>query len=229
MSSVYDGVPRLTITLPDEEIVVPNYEATTSPQVVVYAPPESRRGSFERDQSPPKIDEEIDIADLGPEGSGSGMDLSSIPLRVVYSPAVSRSPSIGHSTHSQRPSMSSNREMDPIDSDPEQMIPLTSVSPTSPSFESPFLSENQLHRRRNSAASSTEGRIPAISIPPPSLGPQDNLSPTERTSLQQGDEEDLSPPHFVAFRDRKWLREIVVAKIALAVVTLCVLGNLVYT
>lgn len=124
--------------------------------------------------------------------------------------------------------MSSNREMDGIDNDPDQMIPLT-VSPTSPSFESPFLAENQLHRRRNSSISNAEGRVPAISVPSPSLVPENNLSPTERTSLQQGDEEDLSPPHFVAFRDRKWLREIVVAKIALAIVTFCVLGNLIYT
>jgi hypothetical protein len=119
--------------------------------------------------------------------------------------------------------------MDAIGSDPDQIIPLTNISPTSPSFESPFLLENQVHRRRNSTLSNTEGRVPDIRVPSPSLERPNNISPTERTSLQDRDEEDLSPPHFVAFQDRKWLREIFVAKAALTIVTLCVLGNLIYT
>jgi hypothetical protein len=197
----------------------------------VHSPPVSRRGSFARDQSPPKgTDEEIDLGDLAAEGSGSALDPSSIPLRVVYSPTVSRNRSIGYTSHSQKPSTVSNREGDPEDSDRERMLPPSGFSPTSPSFEAPFPSEN-LDYGRSSTASNTEARLLTFDVPSPSLQPpSSNRSPAERTSFrEEGDEEDLSPPIFMAFLERKWLRKTVVAKIALGIMTCCVLGNLIYT
>jgi hypothetical protein len=231
-SPAYEGVPRLITTLAEEESSVPTYEASSSPLVVVHSPAVSRRGSFTRDESPSKItDEETDLADLAAEGSGSALDPSSIPLRVVYSPAASRSQSIGHTSHSQKPSIVSNRERYLEDSDRDQTLPYDEFSPTSPLFDASFPSENQVYRRRGSTASNTEARIPSFNVPSPSLRPpSNNRTPAERTSFgEDGDEEDLSPHVFMAFPERKGLRKIVVAKIALGIVTCCVLGNLIYT
>lgn len=206
-------------------------EAPAPPLVVVYSPTVSRRGSFSREESPSKRMSEIDITDVGPEGSGSGFDASPIPLRVVYSPAVSRNPSIGRSSHSQKASLASNIRIDPNDPDLEQMLPPSNVSPTSASFEPAIPSESQISRRRPSTASTTESRGLAVEGPFPSPRPPSyESSPTDRASrLEEGNRDDISPPHFVAFPERKWLRAVVVAKIALAVVTICVLVNLVYT
>jgi hypothetical protein len=228
--SLAHEVPRLITTPAEEENCVLAYEASTSPLVVVTSPAVSRRGSFAYDDgASKKSDEEIDITDLGQEASGSGLDPSSIPLRVVYSPAVSRNPSIRHTSHSPKPSVISN--IDAATESTEQILPPTDVSPTLPSFEAPFLSSNQVVRRRSSTASNIEAGLPATNAPSPSLRPVSNpRSPPERTSLQEQGYGDDRPPYvFMAFPERKWLGKVVVAKIALAIVTCCVLGNLIYT
>jgi len=46
---------------------------------------------------------------------------------------------------------------------------------------------------------------------------------------EAGPEENPSMLVFRAFPERKWFRSIVVAKIALGIVTCCVMGNLIYT
>ncbi|RFU30942.1 hypothetical protein B7463_g5397, partial [Scytalidium lignicola] len=223
-------VPHLITTVAEEETNMSTYEASTSPIVVVTSPAISRRGSLEYDNSGSKNSyEEIDISDLGQEASGSGLDPSSIPLRVVYSPAVSRNPSIGHTSNSPKPSVLSNVES--ASESVEQLLPPTSISPTSPSIEASFLSNNQVVRRRSLTASNIEAGLPTINAPSsPLRSASSPRSPTEGTSIQeQGYGDDRSPPVFMAFPERKWLQKIVVAKIALAIVTCCVLGNLVYT
>lgn len=234
-SLAYEGVPRLITTPAEEENSVPTYEASSSPLVVVHSPPGSRRGSIVRYQSPTKsTDEEINLTDLAAEASGSALDPSSIPLRVIYSPAVSRNPSTGQTSHSQKPSIVSNRERGLEDSSRDQTLPRSEFSPTSPSFEAPFSSENQVFRRRGSTASNTEAKLPTFTVPSPTLRPPSNSrSPAERSPFEEEDEEeeeeDLPSPVFMAFPERKGLRKIVVAKIALGIVTCCVLGNLIYT
>ena len=228
--SLAHEVPRLITTLAEGESNQVTYEASTSPLVVVISPAVSRRGSFAYDDGASKSwDEEIDITDSGQDASGSGPDSSSIPLRVVYSPAVSRNPSLGHTPHSAKPSVISNIE--PASEGAEQIIPRTNLSPISPSFEAPFLSNSQVSRRRSSTASNIEAGLPATNAPAPSLRPLSSPSiPTERTSLQeQGYWDGRTPSVFMAFPERKWLRKVTVAKIALAIVTCSVLGNLIYT
>jgi hypothetical protein len=227
----YERVPRLITTSATEENNILAYETTSSPLVVVYSPPASSHSSLEEESNLPiknKLDDEVDSVDLGQEGAGSMLEPSLTPLRVVYSPTVSRSPSIGRESHRRH---SIVREPNSENSDPEQMLPPADLSSPTHSSDTPFLalSENQVHRRRNSAASNTSARVPTLSPPAPSVrGPSiDGGSPVERSSpREEGDH--LPPPVFVAFLERKWLQKIIVAKVALGIVSCCVLGNFIY-
>jgi hypothetical protein len=74
------------------------------------------------DKSEFKLSEsEIDLAESGGQSSGSHLD-PSIPLRVIYSPSVSREPSIGRrpsiGSHT-NPSTTSNIETDPATLPPQ--------------------------------------------------------------------------------------------------------------
>jgi hypothetical protein len=160
---------------------------------------------------------EIDLADSGGLASGSHLD-PSIPLRVIYSPSVSREPSIGHrpSIGSYSTSTASNREADIA-----AILPLTIAdeeSPQQPQF-------SIAGSRRNSTISNPANQYPRQNrflnwLP-------SNQRPRRRAS--QSFEAERITPVFVAFPERKWFRSIRLAKVALAIVTCAVLGNLIYT
>ena len=216
-------LPRL-VTTPPENDAASDDEAPTSPLLVVYSPPVSRRGSFAQPESSSKKSDEVDITDMG-QGSGS-LDPSSIPLRVVYSPAVSRSGSIGAASQGERPSIVLSRDNEPGS---ESLVhEPDAVSATTPSFEAQPFSENQAYRRsrHNSTASNMESRSPPNSRRPSLPSPMRNR---RLTGLEEAREEDRTTPVFKAFPERNWFRSILVAKIALGIVTCCVLGNLIYT
>ncbi|KUJ07081.1 uncharacterized protein LY89DRAFT_789882 [Mollisia scopiformis] len=172
-----------------------------------------------RENASKKSNEAIDVADLGQESSSSGLDPSSIPLRVVYSPAVSRNPSIGHG--SQRGTAISNSDL-PSESTEEILIP-SHLAPNAPSLEAQRSSEGHTLRRRSSTASRDNTR----SSYQPSSNPN---APPERSFSQERDrDEEHIQGVFKALPRRKWLPETLLARICLAIVTCCVLGNLIYT
>lgn len=206
-SLAHERSPRLTQTYADEEHGVPTCEAS-SPLLVVDSPAVSRQDAFARDGSTPKrTDDDIFLADVAVQGSGSATDPPSVPVRVVYSPAVARNAG-----------------------DSEQMLAPSDFSPSSPLAEGPSPAQNQVYRRRGSNVSNDQARLPTLSVPSPLRRQQSsNRSPSERNLQDESDEADLSAPIFMAFPERRGLRKIVVAKIALGIVTCCVLGNLIYT
>ncbi|CZR67268.1 uncharacterized protein PAC_17167 [Phialocephala subalpina] len=217
-SLALEGVPHLITTPADEENSVTIYEPSAPPPVVATSPVANRRNSTSyQETSSKKSDKGNDIADMSQDTSASGLDPSSIPLRVVYSPTVSRNPSIGRRSHDGRPSNVSNSEATG-ESTEEVLLP-TQILPTAQSLEAPALSEGQVLRRRSSTAtrnnSSTSHRP---------------LSAAEGLSFQERAQEDITTHTvFKAFTKRKWLRGTLIAKASLAIVTCCVLGNLIYT
>jgi hypothetical protein len=211
-----DGVPWLTTTLVDEENSIPVYEASSSPIVVVTSPADPPRVSITYpDSASRKSDEELDITDLDQASPPSGLDPSSIPLRVVYSPAVSRSPSVSHGSH-----RASHSDL-PSESTESILLP-SHLSVASLSLEAPRLSDGQILRRRSSMTSGDNSRN--------SHQPQERPHTREDPSQHEQQAEDVSTHEvFKVIRERKWLRETIVAKVSLAIVTCCVLGNLIYT
>jgi hypothetical protein len=205
-SLAHERSPRLTRTYADEENGVPTCE-DLSPLLVVDSPAVSRQDTLAQDASTPKrTDDNIFLADVAVQGSGSATDPPSVHFRVVYSPAVARNAG-----------------------DCEQVLAPSGFSPSSPLAEAPSPSQNQVYRRRGSTVSNDQARLPILSVPSPLLRQQSNRSPSERNLHEESDEADLSAPIFMAFPERRGLRKIVVAKIALGIVTCCVLGNLIYT
>lgn len=160
------------------------------------------------------------------EGSGSSIDLNSIPLRVIYSPAVSRSGSIGHSD---RPSIVISHKDDQGNN--VQILSPDDDSAQARSFQAPSFSESNVHRRsrNNSTASTMESRMSANN--PTSPVTRRSSSPTARLAFEESGHRDNvhAPPIFVAFQRTKWFRPMFTAKIILAFVCCAVLGNLIYT
>lgn len=161
---------------------------------------------------------EIDLAESGGQSSSSHLD-PSIPLRVIYSPSVSREPSIGHrpssGSHS-RPSTTSNRETD-----------LATLASQVVTDEEP---PQQLQLPQNRSRRSSTVSNPATQYP------QQNRflnwfrsGQRARRRGSQSFEVEREAPVFMAFPERKWFRSIALAKVALAVTTCAVLGNLIYT
>lgn len=141
----------------------------------------------------------------------------SVPLRVIYSPSVSREPSIGHS---HRPSFVSNRT-DEVARDgrpPELDRDFSETSAIQP---------NSTIRSRQNSIATNISRTSQASHRHYSINP---MSPSNlRTEPLEIDEEIASTPIFIAFPRSKWFNSIVIAKVALAIVTSAVLGNLIYT
>jgi hypothetical protein len=206
-SLAHERSPRLTRIHADEENGVSTCE-DLSPLLVVDSPAVSMQDTFAPDGSTPKkMDDDIFLADVAVQGSGSATDPPSVPVRVVYSPAVARNAG-----------------------DCEQTLAPSDFSPSSPLAEAPSPSQNQFYRRRGSTVSNGQARLPTLSIPSPLLRHQsNNRSPSERNLQEESDEADLPAPIFMAFPKTSRLQKIVVAKIALGIVTCCVLGNLIYT
>jgi hypothetical protein len=161
---------------------------------------------------------EIDLAESGGQSSGSHLD-PSIPLRVIYSPSVSREPSIGHrssiGSHS-RPSTTSN-----IETDLATLPPQTITDEESPRQ----LQLPSTRSRRSSTVSNPANQYPRRSR----LLNWLRSSQRTRRRASQSFEAERETPVFVAFPERKWFRSIALAKVALAVTTCAVLGNLIYT
>ena len=167
---------------------------------------------------------EVDITE-GHEGSGSNLDPNSIPLRVVYSPSVSRSGSVGQSD---RPSVALTHE-EQSETGPHHSTP-DEDSAQARSFQAPSFSETTVHRRsrNNSYATNPEPRLTAS---PASSSTQRSPSPTRRLAIEESGIRDHihAPPVFVAIPQTKWFRPMLAAKTILAFVCCAVLGNLIYT
>ncbi|TVY41556.1 hypothetical protein LOCC1_G005111 [Lachnellula occidentalis] len=99
-------VPELLTCPPAESIEIPAYEMATAPIVTLNEPPDSQRSSISTNGSSNlKKYETQDIGEVDQEEFGASSS-SSMPLRVVYSPTVSRRPTVGSSSRSPRPSTS---------------------------------------------------------------------------------------------------------------------------
>jgi hypothetical protein len=218
----------------------------TSPLLNIYAP-SSRRYSIANSK---ESLEEVDLASPNRhEASGSSnLDPSSIPLRVVYSPAVSRSGSVSHS-HTDRPSIVLTHS----DTQNSQIIP--SIDENSParhrsnSFEARSQADGNITRRsrHNSTASPSASNasndnslqvvINSARIQSPSLGSSNRQ---RRLTIEEVANEPLHYSHeyenehgtgevFRAFPEKTYWKGTVVARVMLGVVSCCVLGNLIYT
>lgn len=173
-----------------------------------------------------KSSDRIDEAEEQQEGSSSNLDPNSIPLRVIYSPSVSRSASIGHSD---RPSIVISHE-DDLDNDVQVQSPDDDTAQVQ-SFQAASFSDSRIHRRSrtNSNVSHIEGRGSASNPPSPIV--QRSSSPTGRLAFEESGRRDHlhAPSVFVAFAETKWFRPMFAAKTILGFVICAVLGNLIYT
>lgn len=208
-----ESLPRI-VTSNGESDQRSRFHVLPSPLLVVHSPPASRRASFAKETSAIKSSEAVDMTEGRQEGSSSSLDPNSIPLRVIYSPSVSRSCSIGHSD---RPSIVLSHEDDPRND--VQILTPDDDSAQARSFQASSFSESNVHRRsrNNSNASNMEGRM--------------STSPTGRLGFEESGHWDYihSLPIFVAFPQTKWFRPMLAAKTILAFVCCAVLGNLIYT
>ena len=209
----------MTIAAPEEdnENGEPSDDASR-PLVIITTPSVLKHVSFTPERSPSlspiRRNEDRDLERLQPEGSTSAIDPSDFPLRVVYSPTVSRNPSIGNL--SPRPSIS---------------IPPKGGA----DLENQVQGENSELKIETETQGSSSLPSPTLSLRPPSqIG-----SPTRRLSFQEAmssisfqvqepNGEDHSVLIFKAFPEKKWLRSTVVAKISLVIVACCVVANLIY-
>jgi hypothetical protein len=203
----------------------------TTPIVTVDEPPDSRRSSILLDDfSCLKKPEAVDITEGDLEDFGPGSS-SSAPLRVVYSPTVSRRPTIGSSSHSPRPSLG----LDRVSSDSKTEVEKLPSPTTSVSLEVALGQENRAFRRRNSTVATantgyqhltTHARVPSPRVSSHRSRSNSGSSPSLEANRP---ELPLAPTHFVALRNRRWLRSTIIAKICLVIVSFCVIGNIIYT
>lgn len=243
-------VPELVAFPPAENTELPAHEMATAPIVTLNEPPDSRRSSTSTyEPSALKKPEALESGEVELEDFGAGS--SSMPLRVVYSPTVSRRPTVGSSSRSARPSFS---DMAVAENDHEQekaSSPTTAVS-----LEIALGQANQTMRRRGSTSATTNTgsqhlSTPAWLLPSPrnsnhhsrrnsrnSASLDANFAeppPTRRSSRNsvslEANYAELPPTltHFVALPNRRWLKSIVIAKICLVIVSCCVVGNIIYS
>jgi hypothetical protein len=191
-------------------------ETPSSPFLIVNRPPSISEENTGLDPDPdPSVSENAN------EASGSNLDPTA--LRVVYSPAVSRSGSISRS-HAERPSITltpeGNNESEPevdkqtikVDTSSARLQASSiDVSPHSPT-------SSILNRRRSTSINSQTFTNTSLQSP----RRERTLSFEERGAIPRG-------VVFKAFPDKNWWNSIVVAKIALGVVSVAVLGNLIYS
>lgn len=212
-------------------------QAIPNPPILnIYPPNRSRPGSLHDSTSSKEFLEEIDLG--RPDAPESSLDPSSIPLRVVYSPAVSRSGSIAHND---RPSIVVSL---PDESGDNPQIISTDSSPTSSrlrsnSFEVRSQPEGTVHRRNLSRHNSTDSSLesPAFTVESSSrplqtavLGSNNRRRRLTIEEVAEDSDGHSSDVHvFKAFHEKRWWKGVVVAKVALAIVTTAVLGNLIYT
>lgn len=222
-----ESLPRIVIPSGESDLTS-TYHIPTSPLLVVHSPPMSRRGSFTNGTNAIKSSDEGEATDGWPEGSSSNLDPNSIPLRIIYSPSVSRSGSIGYS---ERPSIVITQGDDGAGTNVHIGLPEDELAPAG-SFQAQSLRESNVYRRSrtNSNASNIEQRT-SVSNPPSSSTARRPSSPSRRLAFEESGRRDYlhAPPVFVAFSQTKWLRPVLTAKIILIFVCCAVLGNLLYT
>jgi hypothetical protein len=218
------------LTTPAEGLNTAIYDTPSSHVIVVTSPPRSRSGSFANDECyTNESDEENDFANSGPEDTGSALDASSMPVRVIYSPAVTRSISFRRNSHIQTSSLVSNTEADL--GNYVEIPPLASAA--LPSLGAPLSPQRQVYRssRHNSIVSNIEASPTIVDRRTRSSQSTSSSATTRAANTEQEagyEENDHTTPLFKAFPERKWFRSIVFAKLALGIVTCSVLGNLTY-
>lgn len=175
---------------------------------------------------------------LSQDNSGVPLDSSSLPVRVVYSPAVSRSGSV---THTDQPSiLLSHHES----GDDTQIIPLESLQSgsriRSNSFEARAPLDGTMHRRnllRNNSSDSHNHQTTlsvesAIPVAQTTILGSNNRQ--RRLTIEEVAEESEDPDYsgnasvFTAFPQSRWFNSTTVAKVVLVIVSTSVVVNIVY-
>ena len=220
-----ESLPRIRPTSDDSE-PRSTYHIPTSPIFIVHPPSVPMYDGPTNNTSASKIPDELDAIEERQESSGSNLDPNSIPLRVIYSPSVSRSGSVGQSD---RPSIVLSSDDNPDGEIP--ILPSEDDSALVRSFEAPTVPDGYIYRRSraSSHASNIEPRHSSSNPNSPSV--RRPSSPTGRLAFEESGTRDHihAPPVFVALPHTKWVRPMVAAKTILAFVCCAVLGNLIYT
>lgn len=233
-------VPQIITTSPprtsiDEENTGVTSAVSTYPQFTT-SPSRSRGSSFAEPSKTPT--NELTLVDNSEQASGSNSTLDpSILVRTVYSPSVSREPSLQrrHSASSQTspPTTKRGPHGDVLDVD-GMTRPLRSISTeelaidtsTSSSAAQPGMpySQGEYIWSPVTAASSYVGN-------PTWLDRMKNCfqSDGRRRIMPEDERRDRRAPVFKAFPERKWLNSEVIAQTALGVIVVCVLANLIYS
>ncbi len=219
-----ESLPRI-ITSSQEDGPQFTFPVPTYPLLLIHSPSESGQENLSNEMNATKDSNSMDLADDVEGEPGSSLDPNSIPLRVIYSPSVSRSGSVGQSD---RPSIVVSHEN-------ESCSDIPTLSPEDDSaqvrsFQPAAYSDSHVHRRsrNNSYSSYVETRPPSS---PTSSAVRRSFSPARRLAFEESGNRDRihAPSVFVAFPRTKWLRPILAAKIILGFVCCAVLGNLIYT
>ncbi|TVY28961.1 hypothetical protein LHYA1_G001672 [Lachnellula hyalina] len=224
-------VPELLTFPPAENTQLPAREMATAPIVTLNEPSDSRRSSIlTNEPSDFKKPGTLETGEVELEEFGAGSS-SSMPLRVVYSPTVSRRPTVGSSSHSARPSFSDLAVVENDHEGEKAPSPTTAVS-----LEVAFGQENQPVRRRSSTsatANTTSQHLstPAWLLPSPRTSNHHSRRNSRNSASLEANLSEIPPTatHFVALPNRRWLKSIVIAKICLIIVSCCVVGNIVYS
>ncbi|TVY34724.1 hypothetical protein LSUB1_G005024 [Lachnellula subtilissima] len=207
------------------------HEMATAPIVTLNEPSDSRRSSISTNEpSDLKKPEALETGEVELEEFGAGSS-SSMPLRVVYSPTVSRRPTVGSSSHSARPSFSDLAVVENDHEGEKAPSPTTAVS-----LEVALGQENQTVRRRGSTsatANTTSQHLstPAWLLPSPRTSNHHSRRNSRNSASLEANLPEIPPTttHFVALPNRRWLKSLVIAKICLLIVSCCVIGNIVYS
>lgn len=212
------NVPRISISDPETPSSPHSTEDIPSPPILVVHPPSSI------------VDGQIESHGSASSSDIADSNLDQTALRIVYSPTVSRSGSISHS-HAEQPSITITPNDDP---DYETGISkettavgttLTRLRASSINIQPHSPSHSGTLRSRSGSNRSSSHSQTCTSTPlenHQSANQRRSLSFEERGVMVQ-------EVVFKAFPDKKWWKSLVVAKIALGVVTAAVLGNLAYT
>ena len=225
-----DPIPSIITSSAEGNALSP--QEATAPALSVHPPTETEQEMLHASETT-KEGDDLSAQDV----SGSSLDPSSIPLRVIYSPSVSRSGSV---SQADQPSILLTQ---PESGDDSQLIP-TESSPSgsrirSNSFEVRPQQDGAVHRRNLSRNNSTESTTNEVALPTESatqarqavvLGSSNRRRRlTIEEVAEESDEIANDVVVFKAFADRKWWNSLVAAKIALAIVTAAVMVNLVYS
>lgn len=228
-----DPIPAIITSAPEGGPL--SAQAIPTPPIVnIYSPSLSREASLDGVNF--KELAEVDLAHQ--DASESSLEHSSIPLRVVYSPAVSRSGSV---TQTDRPSIVLSHHDG--SGDDTQIIPTDSSPSTSRaranSYQVRSQPESNVQRRNLSRNNSTDSATRTLSTAtehnaqPPQTIILGSYNRHRRLTIEEVAEEpdaqSTDSRVFKAFPESRWWKGLVVARVALAIVALAVLGNLFYT